>query len=52
LHEQGDIDALPAVILHAHAVRDGTDALLTQIELVPALRGAVIGILISSGSSL
>ncbi|CAN5818491.1 hypothetical protein BH20GEM3_BH20GEM3_12570 [soil metagenome] len=41
LHEQGDIDALPAVILHAHAIRDGTDALLTQIELVPALRGAL-----------
>lgn len=40
-HEQGDLDALPAVILHAHAVRDGTDALLTQIELVPALRDAL-----------
>lgn len=39
--EEGDIDALPAVILHAHAVRDGTDALLSQIELVPALRGAL-----------
>jgi RNA polymerase sigma-70 factor (ECF subfamily) len=41
LHEQGDMDALPAVMLHAHAVRDGTDVLLTQIDLVPALRGAL-----------
>lgn len=35
-YEQGDLDALPAVILHAHAVRDETDALLTQIEFAHA----------------
>ena len=40
-HEAGDADALPAVMLHAGAVRDGTDALLTWIELGPALRDAL-----------
>jgi len=40
-HEGGDADALPAVMLHAGAMRDGTDALLTWIELGPALREAL-----------
>ena len=39
--EAGDPDALAAVMLHAGAVRDGTDALLTWIELGPALSGAL-----------
>lgn len=40
-HEAGDPDALAAVLLHAQAVRDGTDELLTRIELVPAVRDAL-----------
>jgi RNA polymerase sigma-70 factor (ECF subfamily) len=40
-HETGDADTLPAVMLHAGALRDGTDALLTWIELGPALRDAL-----------
>ncbi len=40
-HGQGDLDALPAVIPHAHAVRDADGRAVTQIELVPALRDAL-----------
>jgi RNA polymerase sigma-70 factor (ECF subfamily) len=37
----GDIDALPAVMLHHGAVRDGTDELLARIDLRPALDDAL-----------
>jgi RNA polymerase sigma-70 factor (ECF subfamily) len=45
-HEQGDgddgdLDALPAVMLHHGAVRDGTDELLARIGLGPALHDAL-----------
>ena len=38
---EGDLDALPAVMLHHGAVRDGTDELLARIGLGPALRDAL-----------
>jgi RNA polymerase sigma-70 factor (ECF subfamily) len=37
----GDVDALPAVMLHHQAVRDGTDELLARIGLGPALQQAM-----------
>jgi RNA polymerase sigma-70 factor (ECF subfamily) len=37
----GDVDALPAVMLHHGAVRDGTDELLARIGLGPALNDAL-----------
>jgi RNA polymerase sigma-70 factor (ECF subfamily) len=37
----GDVDALPAVMLHHGAVRDGTDELLARIGLGPALHDAL-----------
>jgi RNA polymerase sigma-70 factor (ECF subfamily) len=37
----GDVDALPAVLLHHGAVRDGTDELLARIGLGPALQEAL-----------
>jgi RNA polymerase sigma-70 factor (ECF subfamily) len=37
----GDLDALPAVMRHHGAVRDGTDELLARIELGPALHDAL-----------
>lgn len=38
---EGDIDALPAVMLHHAAVRDGADELLARIGLGPALHDAL-----------
>ena len=38
---EGDVDALPAVMLHHGAVRDGTDELLARIGLGPALHDAL-----------
>ena len=38
---EGDVDALPAVMLHHGAVRDGTDELLARIGLGPALNDAL-----------
>lgn len=40
-HEVGDADGLPAVLMHADAVRDGTDDILTRLDLGPALRRAL-----------
>lgn len=37
----GDVDALPAVMLHQVAVRDGADELLARIGLGPALHDAL-----------
>jgi RNA polymerase sigma-70 factor (ECF subfamily) len=37
----GDVDALPAVMLHHGAVRDGTDELVARISLAPALHDAL-----------
>jgi len=41
---EGDVDALPAVMLHQGAVRDGTDEMLARIGLGPALHDALAGL--------
>jgi len=40
----GDMDALPAVLLHHGAVCDGADELLARIGLAPALEQALAGL--------
>jgi RNA polymerase sigma-70 factor (ECF subfamily) len=39
--EDGDVEAVAAVMVHVDAVRDGVDIALTQIDLAPALADAV-----------
>jgi RNA polymerase sigma-70 factor (ECF subfamily) len=39
--EDGDVEALNAVRVHANAMRDGTDRLLAQLDLAPALSRAL-----------